>query len=140
MTHQNQDPIAVTSFLRATKPTLILPCSAQKICKKSFKFQNPFRQNYKHVKALQALLPDLPQKLFQSIVVMLGECEWRSKQAPKLLFTSGWKAADHIRDASSNTSVIDVQSVSERLQLARLARGLKTDLEHVQNLQRNHRT
>lgn len=31
MTHQNQDPIAVTSFLRATKPTLILPCSAQKL-------------------------------------------------------------------------------------------------------------
>ncbi|MBM5275456.1 NERD domain-containing protein [Vibrio parahaemolyticus] len=41
--------------------------------------QNPFRQNYKHVKAIQSLLPSIPQEAFYSIVVMVGECEWRSK-------------------------------------------------------------
>ncbi|MCV3265114.1 NERD domain-containing protein (plasmid) [Vibrio harveyi] len=55
----------------------------QKIFKRSYKFQNPFRQNYKHVKAIQSLLPSIPQEAFYSIVVMVGECEWRSKNTPK---------------------------------------------------------
>ncbi|WP_374693676.1 nuclease-related domain-containing protein [Microbulbifer sp. TB1203] len=43
----------------------------QRIYKKSFKFQNPLRQNYKHVKALEALL-DVPADTIHSVVVFAG--------------------------------------------------------------------
>lgn len=111
----------------------------QKIFKRSYKFQNPFRQNYKHVKAIQSLLPSIPQEAFYSIVVMVGECEWRSKNTPKLLFTSGWKAADYIYEQSKESSFIDINSVYESLESARLEKGLKTNFKHVKNLKAKHR-
>jgi hypothetical protein len=44
----------------------------QKLYKKSYRFQNPLRQNYKHQKALQALL-DIPLDKIHSVIAFMGE-------------------------------------------------------------------
>src|SRR5262245_3904717 len=49
----------------------------QTIFKRSFKFQNPLRQNYKHVKALEATL-DVPPKAIRSVVVFVGNSTFKS--------------------------------------------------------------
>ncbi|WP_406947112.1 nuclease-related domain-containing protein [Klebsiella quasipneumoniae] len=110
----------------------------QKIFKNTYKFQNPFRQNYKHVKAIEALLPNIGLANIHSVVVMLGECEWASKDRPAALFTSGWKAADYINDMiASGQKVLDVEEASARLQSLRLnvsrkaGRGGRTIAEAV---------
>lgn len=48
------------------------PQWTQKIFKKTFKFQNPLRQNYKHVKALEAAL-DVPSVTIHSLLSSSGE-------------------------------------------------------------------
>lgn len=109
----------------------------QKIFKNTYKFQNPFRQNYKHLKVIEALFPDIRLENIHSVVVMLGECEWASKDKPVAIFTSGWKAVDYINSKiSSQHNVIDVESVAARLQSLRLQRGLRTNQHHVRNLRR----
>ena len=45
----------------------------QKIYKKSYQFQNPLRQNYRHIKVLSDIL-NLNQNKFISIIVFTGEC------------------------------------------------------------------
>lgn len=50
----------------------------QKIYKKSFKFQNPPRQNYKHVKALEAALDVPTGEAIHSVVVFTGESTFKT--------------------------------------------------------------
>ena len=51
----------------------------QKIYKKSFKFQNPLHQNYKHQKVLEAVLVDIVDPaLIHSGVVFMPDCEFKT--------------------------------------------------------------
>ncbi|ABI56480.1 nuclease-related domain-containing protein [Alkalilimnicola ehrlichii MLHE-1] len=49
----------------------------QKIYKKTFKFQNPLRQNYKHVKALESAL-GVPPEHIHSVVVFTGASRFKT--------------------------------------------------------------
>jgi hypothetical protein len=49
----------------------------QKLYKKSYRFQNPLRQNYKHQKALQALL-DIPLDKIHSVIAFMGEATFKT--------------------------------------------------------------
>lgn len=49
----------------------------QVLYKKKHGFQNPLRQNYGHIKALSALL-GLPESAFHSLVVFVGEAEFKT--------------------------------------------------------------
>lgn len=53
------------------------PFWTQKVFKKNFKFQNPTRQNYKHVKVLEKLLGVEEKKIFNT-VVFAGKCEFKT--------------------------------------------------------------
>lgn len=58
----------------------------QKIYKKSYKFQNPLHQNYKHQKVLEDILTDiLEPTLIHSIVVFMPDCEFKT-QMPENVF------------------------------------------------------
>lgn len=48
------------------------PQWTQKIFKQSIKFQNPLRQNYKHVKVLEAVL-DIPLCNIHSVIAFVGD-------------------------------------------------------------------
>src|SRR5690554_1166944 len=49
----------------------------QKIFKKSFRFQNPLRQNYKHVKTLESLL-GVSADTVHSVIVFTGESTFKT--------------------------------------------------------------
>lgn len=114
----------------------------QKIRSHIYSFQNPFRQNYKHVKAIEGIFPEHQAEHIHSMVVMTGGCEWgeESNTKPEMLFTSASEAAEYInKKVAINPGVIDVELVKKRIQEVRLKKGLKTDTEHVQNLRRNRK-
>lgn len=50
----------------------------QKFCKRSFKFQNPLRQNYKHLKALEATLGVSPEHLY-SVITFVGGSTFKTE-------------------------------------------------------------
>src|SRR5262245_5699759 len=56
----------------------------QVIYKKKSRFQNPLRQNYGHVKAVQSLF-NLPDAAFFPIVVFTGKAEFKSDLGPRVL-------------------------------------------------------
>jgi len=113
------------------------PSWTQVIFKQKFKFQNPIHQNFKHIRAVQALLDFLPPESVKSVVVFTGEAEFKTP-IPDGVFTIGGLIS-HLQ--SSTTELLSenrVQFCVGRLETNRLALTRKTDIEHVQNLQRKH--
>ena len=102
-----------------------------------FKFQNPIFQNIRHVRAVQDLLDFLPPGAIKSIVVFVGEAEFKT-EIPEGVFTiSGF--IEYLHDhAVEVMSLNRVQFCVGRLETARLAISGLTDVEHVQSLDRRH--
>lgn len=104
----------------------------QQIYKKKNTFQNPLRQNYKHIKSLQQLL-GIEEKNLHSIIVFTGECKFKTKM-PENVFrgASYTKYIKSFREKifdDTQTKVM-VSSINN----ARKAGGLKTHIEHVNHL------
>src|SRR6516225_3947892 len=59
----------------------------QTIYRSKVRFQNPLRQNYLHIKALEALL-GLPTGCFKSIVVFAGNCTFKTEMPDEVRTTS----------------------------------------------------
>ena len=111
------------------------PVWTQVLFKQKHKFQNPLHQNYKHVKAVQALLDFLPQEHVRSAVVFTGEGEFRTPRPEGVFSTRG--LVDHLK--SFTTEVISenrLQFCVGRLEWRRLALTRETDVAHRANLQR----
>lgn len=108
------------------------PMWTQKIFKKTSKFQNPLRQNYRHVKALEALL-NLPPEKIHSVVVFVGGSEFKTKMPANVTYAGGY-----ISYIKSKTDVFlslsAVEAVVTAISTGRMAPSLATHREHVQNL------
>lgn len=106
----------------------------QKIFKITNKFQNPLRQNYKHVKTLEALL-NLPQEQIYSVVVFVGGSEFKTKMPPNVTYAGGY-----ISYIKSKTEVFlslsEVEAVTNAISTGRMTPSHATNREHVQNVQR----
>lgn len=63
----------------------------QKFPRKSFRFQNPLRQNYKHVKAIEDLLQASPG-LVHSVVVFVGAAKAKTAMPDNVFFDRGMTA------------------------------------------------
>jgi len=63
----------------------------QKIFRKTYRFQNPLRQNYKHVKAIEDLLQMSPDAV-HSIVVFVGEAKAKTAMPDNVFFDGGMTA------------------------------------------------
>ena len=59
----------------------------QSIYGKKNRFQNPLRQNYRHIKCLSDYL-DLPEDRFHSVVFFIGDCKLKT-DLPANVMTSG---------------------------------------------------
>lgn len=104
----------------------------QKIYKKSFGFQNPLRQNYKHVKALQALL-DVPLDTLHSVVVFAGASKFKSPMPPNV--TQGGGYITYIRLFREPVfAESDVSVLAEKIQSGLLEKSRETSRRHVQGL------
>lgn len=100
-----------------------------------FKFQNPIFQNNRHVRAVQRLLDFLPTEAVRSVVVFTGEAEFKTEIPEGVITISG--LVEYLRaQAAEVMSVNRVQFCVGRLETARLAISLETDVEHIRSLER----
>jgi hypothetical protein len=108
----------------------------QKIYKKSYKFQNPLRQNYKHTKTLEAAL-DIPAEAIHSVIVFVGDSSFKTKMPENVTHGSGY-----IRYIKSFITTVlteaQVQTTITAIQSGRLTASWKTDREHVKHLREKH--
>jgi hypothetical protein len=98
-----------------------------------FRFQNPIRQNYRHVLAVRALLDFLPPEAVQSAVVFAGDAEFKTGMPQGVFTVSG--LVDYVGSSSMDVMSLNrVQFCVGRLEMARLSISGQTDVEHVESL------
>lgn len=104
----------------------------QNIYGKKYTFQNPLHQNYKHVKVLQKLLKLDDDKVF-SVVVFVGESTFKTDMPSNVVYPLGL-----LSFIKSHQTVVftprKMWRAVEEIEDAQLAKGFKTNREHVQNL------
>ena len=111
----------------------------QVLFKMRFRFQNPILQNSRHVRAVQGLLDFLPPGAVKSAVVFTGEAEFKTEVPPGVFSLSG--LIDYLGEQTVEVMSLNrVQFCVGRLETMRLAISGKTDVEHVESLERRHGT
>lgn len=108
----------------------------QKIYKKSFKFQNPLFQNYRHVKTLEQALGFASDKFF-SVVVFIGEASFKTEMPDNVTAGKGY-----IRFIQSKQDIIlsdaEVHAALASIESGRLVESFKTDRAHIAHLKQKH--
>lgn len=105
----------------------------QKIYRTTRTFQNPLRQNYKHIKALEALL-DIPVAKLHSVVVFVGNGAFRTPMPPNV--TYGGDYISYIKSFKEPVfSVAEVQGIIATIRTGRLKPGRATSRAHVRRLE-----
>ncbi len=106
----------------------------QKLYKRTFKFQNPLRQNYKHLKALEATLGVNPEHL-HSVITFVGGSTFKTEVPANV--TQGIGFIRYIQSFQQAVfSEAEVEAMLQALQTGSRAPTLATHREHVQNLKR----
>jgi hypothetical protein len=104
------------------------------IYRKRFKFQNPIRQNYGHLKAVQSLFT-LPDDNFIPLVVFTGQAEFKTDVGPGVV-----KLFDLVRNLNSERPVMfdgkKMAYIVGRIEMKRLRRSIETDEYHMNFVQR----
>ena len=108
----------------------------QKIYKRTFKFQNPLRQNYKHTKALEATL-QVPPESIHSVIVFVGGCTFKTDMPASVTYGGGC-ARFILSFTEPLFSDQQVQDLVLQLQTGRLAPTRATHVAHVQQLKERH--
>jgi len=102
-----------------------------------FKFQNPLRQNYLHIKTLADLL-GLELSYFHSMIAFIGECELKTRdELPEHVLTSGMvsyvkKKQDKILNEE------EVKSIVEQIESNRFTKSWRTNRQHKAYLKDKH--
>jgi hypothetical protein len=102
-----------------------------------FRFQNPIRQNHRHVCAVRELLEFLDPEVIRPVVVFAGKAVFKT-DVPDGVFTLPKFLAYVERHGTEVMSVNRVQFCVGRLEATRLAVTNATDVEHVLELWRRH--
>lgn len=109
----------------------------QVLYRAKFRFQNPLRQNHRHVRAIQELLEFLPADVIHPAVVFTGDAEFKTA-IPDGVFTLT-RFLDHVESYTAEAmSTNRIQFCVGRLETARLSVTKATDVEHVQALRRRY--
>jgi hypothetical protein len=106
---------------------------------RKFNFQNPLRQNYRHIKALSEFL-GLPENKFHSVVMFWGESEFKTEMPPNVI------ARGYATYIKSKTDVLfsddEVRQLVDALKTGRLPtglfQGLETRRQHLDSLKERH--
>ena len=106
---------------------------------RKFRFQNPLRQNYRHIKSLVEFL-SLPDQYFHSVVMFWGDSEFKTPMPPNVM-SRGY--ATYIR---GKTEILlsdeDVVRIVTALQHGRMSTGLilgmQTRRAHLDSLAKRH--
>lgn len=101
----------------------------QKIYKKSFKFQNPLRQNFKHLKALENAL-QIPAATIRSVIVFIGDSTFKTAMPPNVTKDSGF--VSYIKSFREPVfSDAEVADLLNRIESGRLTPNSDTAREHI---------
>ena len=106
----------------------------QKIFKKSYKFQNPLHQNYKHQKVLEQVLADIitPEYL-HSIVVFMPDCEFKTDMPVNVFRGAAW--VDYVKNFKVEViPAMKLKRIQLRIEKEVLEKSWKTNRIHVENL------
>lgn len=107
----------------------------QNIYGKKYFFQNPLRQNYKHIKALEILL-NLPSTTFQSVIVFTGDCELKSNVPANICRLNNF--CPYILSLSTPIlTETQVSKIRQQLATGRLKNNLATRRTHIRNVKSN---
>ena len=102
---------------------------------RKFKFQNPIFQNMLHKQAVENLLDFLPSGAIQSVVVFVGNAEFKTNKPPGVFTVN--ELIDHLRNQTKEIMSINrLHFCVGRLEATRLAITSQTDLEHIELLER----
>lgn len=110
----------------------------QKIYKKSFKFQNPLHQNYKHQKVLETVLTDIVEpELIHSIVVFMPDCEFKTAMPDNIFRGAAW--TDYIKGFREVViPMMKLKRVQLRIEKEVLEKSWKANRTHVKNLRQKN--
>lgn len=109
----------------------------QVLYRQRFPFQNPVRQNYRHVCAVRDLLDFLPPEAVKSVVVFSGDAEFKT-DIPDGVITIA-QLPNYIRQHTEEVMSLKRQQFCVgRLETSRLAISRETDIEHVRSLAQRH--
>jgi hypothetical protein len=104
----------------------------QTLYRQSFKFQNPLRQNYKHVKALESAL-NLPPATIHTVVVFTGASTFKTPMPANV--TRGRGYVTYIKSFSEPVlSEPEIQRVVSQIQSGRLEPSRQTHRQHIRRL------
>jgi hypothetical protein len=105
----------------------------QKFYKKSNQFQNPLRQNYKHIKALEELT-GLAFEKFHSVIVFVGGSTFKTTM-PENVTQSG-AYIRYIKSKMQPSLTIEERAHAyDRILNDRLKPSMATNYAHIQNVQ-----
>lgn len=108
----------------------------QTIYRNTFKFQNPIRQNFKHVKTLETLL-QLPASKLHSVIVFTGDSTFKNELPPCICTLSNFTA--YIESFTSPVlSDSEIADVRRRIETGRLVASHATHAAHVRHLRNKH--
>lgn len=109
----------------------------QVIYKNKNKFQNPLRQNYKHIKTLQ-MLTQLPLKFFHSVIVFTGDATFKTDLPTNVIRQGGLqKYLQQFNEAALTEQ--QIYQVRCQIEDSRLEQGFKTNQQHIRNLNKSKR-
>lgn len=99
------------------------------------RFQNPIRQNFRHILAVQNLLEFVPRDAIKSVVVFCGNAEFKTDVPAGVVHVEA--LVSYLKQHSVELLALNrMQYAVGRLETARLALSGKTDVEHVESLRR----
>jgi Nuclease-related domain len=106
----------------------------QKIYKKSFKFQNPLYQNYKHIKVLESVLKDVVEpEYLHSIIVFTPQSTFKTPMPANVLQGKAW--TDYVKQFQQVViPAMKLKRIKYHLEKEILEKGWKTDRLHIENL------
>jgi len=105
----------------------------QKLFKVSNKFQNPLRQNFKHIKAVESLL-GIPLEYIHSVVVFVGGSTFKTEMPPNVTYAGGY--ISYIKSVLEPVFTdVEVEGLFNTICSGRRLPSLATNREHVKNVQ-----
>ncbi|PKH78888.1 NERD domain-containing protein [Psychrobacter sp. 4Bb] len=102
-----------------------------------YKFQNPLRQNYLHIKTLADLL-DLELSYFHSMIAFIGECELKTRdELPEHVLTGGM--VSYVKKKQDKILTEDeVTSIVEQIESNKFSKSWRTNRQHKAYLKDKH--
>ena len=112
----------------------------QKFYKKSYQFQNPLHQNYRHIKTVQYILSELiAGEHVHSVVVFVGESQFKTPMPANVLQGTAW--IQYVKSFRQEVmSAAKAQQICQTLAQNALDQSRKTDAQHIKNLKKYHGT